>query len=146
MKSHLVSEIPHADIPKSVVIECMTEMENRYQQYFDMTFTCVDSIEMSELNGQYRSKYHPTNVLSFHYETHGDTLVGEVFFCPEVIHAQAQSDQVPLKNHYVHLIFHSLLHILGHTHQVDENRKIMEQEEITLLKQFGIQSPYEKLN
>ena len=46
----------------------------------------------------------------------------------------------------MHLIFHSLLHILGHTHQDNENRKLMEHEEIILLNQFGIESPYEKLH
>ena len=146
MKSQLVSEIPPADLPESLVIACVVEMENRYQISFNITFTCVDAIEMSELNGQYRSKYQPTNVLSFHYETQDDTFTGEVFFCPKVIQEQAQQDDIPIKNHYMHLIFHSLLHILGHTHQDNENRKLMEHEEIILLNQFGIESPYEKLH
>lgn len=146
MQSHLDSHIPNRDICESDVKSCLAEVELRYAQTFNMSFTCVDVLNMSELNGQHRGHYRPTNVLSFHYGFNNNSIIGEVFFCPEVIEAQALSDNISLRVHYMHLIFHSLLHILGHTHQDDVNRDKMEREEIILLHQFGIQSPYEKLD
>ncbi len=144
IKSNLHSELPSADVPDDWLWACLKAVEDRHQCIFDITFTVVDLIEMSELNGQYRGKYQPTNVLSFYYDTNNAVIVGEVFFCPHIIQQESISDGIALKDHYTHLIFHSLLHILGYTHQDDSNRFLMENEEVFLLKLFGIQNPYEK--
>ena len=44
---------------------------------------------------------------------------------------------------WAHLTIHSVLHILGYTHENINNRKQMENKEISILKKFNIFNPYE---
>lgn len=110
----------------------------------------VDSDESRQLNSQYRHKDKPTNVLSFPFETPGqikdqidDNYLGDLVICVPVVQREATEQHKPENWHWAHLVIHGMLHLLGYDHQQADEAEQMEQREIGLLQQLGIDNPYE---
>jgi probable rRNA maturation factor len=104
---------------------------------------------MGRLNKCYRGKNKPTNVLSFASGLKkvkdipvflGDIAIGYSIALEESIKAD-----IPLIDHIQHLLIHGCLHILGFDHENDIEAKKMENIEITILKNLGIDNPYRTL-
>lgn len=112
----------------------------------EITVRMVEAYESQQLNGQYRDRHKPTNVLSFPFECppHVELpVLGDLVICPEVVEAEAKEQDKALAHHYAHLIIHGVLHLLGYDHidpvQADE----MESLETRLLAKIGIDDPYQ---
>jgi probable rRNA maturation factor len=69
---------------------------------------------MKKLNGTYRKKNKPTDVLSFNMNE-GDIL-GDVVICPSVARENAKKYGVPFNSEVARLVTHGLLHLLGYDH------------------------------
>lgn len=85
------------------------------------------------LNKQYRQQDKPTNVLSFQYDNFFDDTIGDIILSLETIKKEAQEANIHFKEHVAHMIIHGVLHILGYTHDHDEDAEIMESLEEQLL-------------
>ena len=116
----------------------------------ELTIRIVDAQEMSELNGQYRKKDGPTNVLSFPCELPRDIillmdypLLGDIIICPDVLLKEALEQGKILESHWAHIIIHGILHLLGFDHIQPDEEKIMQSIEIEILQQLKIANPYE---
>ena len=113
-----------------------------------ITFAIVasDDAHMCQLNGNFRRKPFPTNVLSFpdgtFDEIEGEQHLGDIFLGFETIKSEAIKRDVPIRNHLLHLIVHGLLHLLGYDHEEDRQAHIMEQKEASILNLFNIPDPY----
>lgn len=112
----------------------------------EITVRLVDTGESQQLNGEYRDKPKPTNVLSFPFECPPQIelpLLGDLVICPVVVEAEAVEQSKQLQHHYAHLVIHGVLHLLGYDHidpvQADE----MESLETRLLAKIGIDDPYQ---
>ncbi|MBL4583966.1 MAG: rRNA maturation RNase YbeY [Pseudomonadales bacterium] len=106
----------------------------------------VESDEMIQLNGNYRGKHKPTNVLAFAYhpeEQDHEALLGDIAICAPVVLSEAQQQGKPAEHHWAHLVVHGTLHLLGFDHIKEEDAAQMEQQEIELLAQISIPNPYE---
>ena len=105
-----------------------------------------DDAHMCQLNGDFRDKTDPTNVLSFpdatFEEKEGEFHLGDIFLGYETIKSEAETQDIPLRNHLLHLIVHGILHLLGYDHQEEHQAQIMEQKEVLLLSLFNIPDPY----
>lgn len=78
--------------------------------------------EMAELNGQYRNRRKPTNVLAFAMgEEGGGSLVagmlGDVIISLDTAAREAAEEQVTLHHRVTALLIHGLLHLAGHDHE-----------------------------
>jgi probable rRNA maturation factor len=106
----------------------------------------VDEAESAQLNGQYRSKTGPTNVLSFPAEIDlPDVRVwGDIVVCVPLVHAEAAAQGKAVGAHFAHLVVHGVLHLLGYDHQDGAEADRMESLEKRLLGRFGIADPYEQ--
>ncbi|MFK7887118.1 MAG: rRNA maturation RNase YbeY [Gammaproteobacteria bacterium] len=105
----------------------------------------TDRDEMQSLNGQFRAKPVPTNVLSFPAGVaieEGETLLGDIVLCAPVIEAEAVAQGKTASDHYAHMMVHGTLHLLGYDHIDDEDACVMEQCERDVLVQLGISDPY----
>ncbi len=119
--------------------------------YLDKTPAIVSllitsSDEIQELNRQYRGKDKATNVLSFPMQSPEEVdicLLGDVVLCAEVIKQEAQQQSKTEESHWAHMVVHGMLHLQGYDHVDDDEAQIMEQLEIKILKQIGIDSPYQ---
>jgi probable rRNA maturation factor len=112
----------------------------------EITVRLVDTGESQQINGEYRDKPKPTNVLSFPFECPPQIelpLLGDLVICPVVVEAEAVEQSKQLQHHYAHLVIHGVLHLLGYDHidpvQADE----MESIETRLLAKLGIDDPYQ---
>ncbi|WP_341763496.1 rRNA maturation RNase YbeY [Candidatus Tisiphia endosymbiont of Beris chalybata] len=146
-------------ITKSFVKKVVANIINRYNnlkitQELEIVILLTDDSQMLNLNQQFRGKDKTTNVLSFpdivldfrhlleftpdlHY-----MYLGDIAFGYETIIKEAISQNKTFKDHFTHLLVHSILHLLGFDHQNDEEAEIMEKLEAEILHCFAIGSPY----
>ncbi|KAJ6645140.1 Endoribonuclease YbeY [Pseudolycoriella hygida] len=93
---------------------------------------------MLNLNSQFCGKGKATNVLSFpdieldfrhllEFTPNLDYMyLGDIAFGYEIIQSEAISQNKSFRDHFMHLLVHSILHLLGFDHQDDEEAIIME--------------------
>jgi probable rRNA maturation factor len=107
-----------------------------------------DDAQVAELNGSYRGKPAPTNVLSFPAGPSipiGDDdpqFLGDVVLAFETLQCEAAELGLPLEHHMQHLVVHGLLHLLGYDHGTDQEAQAMESLEVQILRRLGIADPY----
>jgi probable rRNA maturation factor len=95
------------------------------------------------LNGRYRKKPKPTNVLSFPPGPGSpDGYIGDIVLAIETILREAKEQDVPPEHHLQHLIVHGLLHLSGYDHETDADAERMEALEIMILARLGVANPY----
>ncbi len=100
-------------------------------------------VAVSVLNGRYRNKPNPTNVLSFPPGPGSPKgYIGDIVLAVETILREAHEQDVPPEHHLQHLIVHGLLHLLGHDHETDADAERMEALEIKILTRLGVANPY----
>lgn len=122
--------------------------------HVEVSFLFTTDTEVQLLNKKFRNKDLPTNVLSF-----PDTeltpknlktalmfseplLLGDIALAEDTILKEAIAQEKTAIDHLTHLILHGILHLLGYDHVVDSEAEQMEQHEIKLLAELGIQNPY----
>ncbi|WP_166264283.1 rRNA maturation RNase YbeY [Marinobacter caseinilyticus] len=118
----------------------------RQAQASEVTLRVVGREESAELNGQYRHKSGPTNVLSFPFEAPAGItvpLAGDLVICAPVVAAEALKQEKTLTAHWAHMVIHGMLHLQGYDHLNDDDAAIMESLEVQLLDELGFGSPYE---
>ena len=95
------------------------------------------------LNGRYRKKPKPTNVLSFPPGPGSpDGYIGDIVLATETIVREAEEQDIPSEHHLQHLIVHGLLHLLGYGHETDAEAERMEALETKILGRLGVANPY----
>ncbi|MDI2089850.1 rRNA maturation RNase YbeY [Commensalibacter oyaizuii] len=108
----------------------------------DDTTLCFDNDhQVKKLNGQFRGKYKPTNVLTFEMPG-GIVNGGDIIFALQTIEKEAKQNCRPLPHHLAHLIIHGLLHLQGYDHLYVNDAKEMEMKEAQLLHKLGIPNPW----
>ncbi len=105
--------------------------------------------EVARLNGAYRQKPTPTNVLSFpaavppHGAHPGEpTALGDIILARETILREASESGTPPVHHLQHLVIHGLLHLLGFDHIDAAGAERMEGLETAILARMGLPDPY----
>jgi len=95
------------------------------------------------LNGQFRGKPKPTNVLSFPAgEGAPEDFIGDVILAAETVRREAEEQGVPLGHHLQHLVIHGILHLFGYDHLSADDAERMEAIEISILSRLGVANPY----
>lgn len=121
--------------------------------YVELNVRLTDDATIQQLNKQFRHQDKPTNVLSFpcHSEDDPDIFLGEELFqlgdivlAYETIEREVKEQKKTFKDHFIHLLVHGTLHILGFDHITDEEAEEMETLEIEILKELNIANPYEE--
>ncbi|MGL4398009.1 MAG: rRNA maturation RNase YbeY [Hyphomicrobium sp.] len=95
------------------------------------------------LNGAYRGKDKPTNVLSFPAGPNAEPgYIGDIVLAIETLQREAASEDIALEHHLQHLVVHGLLHLVGFDHETDADAERMETLEIRILARLGVANPY----
>lgn len=125
------------------------------EQPVEISISLVNDDEIKILNKEYRGKDKSTNVLSFPQiedwsEASSDLdtpvlLLGDIVVALETILREAQEQYKTKEDHFIHMMIHSVLHLLGYDHEVDDDAVIMEALEIEVLRGLNIKNPYQSL-
>ncbi len=152
----------HRKINKGLIKKITQNVLVRFDHFdkikqFELSILLTNTAEILTLNQQFRSIEKATNVLSFpnnelnwhnlysklEFLYYSDYMhLGDIAFCYEVIYNESCEQQKTFENHFIHMLIHSILHLIGFDHQNDTDANIMESLEIEILSYFGIPSPY----
>ena len=110
----------------------------------EISFCLADDSFVTRLNRKFCGKDKATNVLSFRSAEmfDGALHLGDITLASGIVIKEAEERQKPAAEHTTHLVIHGILHLLGFSHETDEDAAEMEALEIMLMKQFGFGDPY----
>ncbi|MGH8460124.1 MAG: rRNA maturation RNase YbeY [Stenotrophobium sp.] len=130
--------VPAAGIPAAASLRLWAKSAIRKKG--DLTIRIVDETESEALNGRYRKKHKPTNVLSFGYGETG--VLGDLVICAPVVAREASEQHKKLRVHWAHMVVHGCLHLQGHDHENQKAAEAMEALEVRIMEQLGFNNPY----
>ena len=114
----------------------------------EVCIALVDDAAMRRLNGQFRAKDKPTNVLSFPSAmpavANQRRHLGDIALGFETVMREAAAQRIAPPDHVRHLVLHGLLHLMGFDHESEAEAAVMEALEIEILAGLGIADPYEE--
>ena len=112
----------------------------------ELTLFFIDEQIMTDLNAEHMGETGPTDVLAFPIDgpTQGTAkttidpqgppkILGDIFICPSVARKNADIYKKPFEDEIALLVIHGVLHVLGHDHAEDEEKRIMQEREKVLL-------------
>ena len=103
---------------------------------FTIKIILVNEEHITQLNADFRSENHPTDVITFNY---AEEPQSEIYVCLEVAQKQALEHGVTLSEEITLLCIHGLLHALGFDHEVSaEDAKQMRELERKLLTKIKL--------
>ena len=110
-----------------------------------------DDLQMRQINLQHCQIDKATNVLSFpaydmpshRLDLDAPALLGDILIAAETVAREAESLQIPVADHLMHLFVHGILHLFGYDHINDDMAETMESLEIKFLANIGIANPYQ---
>jgi len=113
----------------------------------ELSIALVDLDEMTELNGEYRGKEGPTDVLSFECDDpcavaspDQPVMLGDVIIAPDVAVAQAEEYGHTVEEELNLLLVHGILHLLGYDHIEDPDAEAMQARERAVLAAWMAES------
>jgi probable rRNA maturation factor len=109
-----------------------------------LAIVLTDDAAMRALNGRWRGRAEPTNVLSFPAADRAarDGALGDIAIAYETTAREAEAEGKRFTDHLAHLAVHGLLHLLGYDHQSADEADGMERLERMILARLGIADPY----
>lgn len=114
----------------------------------EVSVTIVTNEEIRKLNNQYRKIDEPTDVLSFEMddpfkELNDDDMqkvitVGDIIISVDKAKEQAKEYNHSFERELAFLTVHGFLHLIGYTHDVEEEEKIMFNKQESILEEFQL--------
>ena len=123
---------------------------NKFIKFFDilkldLEVSFCKEKQIRALNKKFRGKDAATNVLSFPDEEQkllSNQCIGELLICQNILEKEALDQEKTTFDHFIHLMIHSMLHILGYGHEDENDAILMETKEVEFLSKIGIKDPY----
>ena len=123
----------------------ITEDKNELKKSASILLT--DDLHMKEINNKWRKLEKATNVLSFpvnkQIKEEDYFFIGDIVLSYETILSECKLRKKSFKDHFLHLLVHGFLHLLGYNHDNKRNEKEMEELEVNYLSELNIKNPYE---
>lgn len=156
------TEIP-LEINYESIITKVVEMASDYENCpyeIEVSVVLTDNEAIRKINAENRQIDKPTDVLSFpmiEYEApadftwieqeepdyyfnpdSGELVLGDIVISVEKVMEQANNYGHSLERELAFLTAHSMLHLFGYDHMVDEERLVMEKKQEEILNKLGI--------
>jgi probable rRNA maturation factor len=119
------------DIEHLAALAAHVLADQRVPDAMELNVLCVDVGAMTELNVRHMGGTGPTDVLAFPMDMPGESqagepsILGDVVLCPEVAARQAPEHGATYEAEMELLLVHGILHLLGHDHAVEDERRVM---------------------
>lgn len=112
----------------------------------ELSLLLTDDAAIRLLNHDHRGLDKPTNVLSFpqddpEADAYGP-LLGDIAVAHETVTREAIEEGISFHDHFLHMIVHGFLHLVGYDHLNDDEAEEMEGLETAILARLGIANPY----
>lgn len=111
----------------------------------DVSISLVSEEEIHALNRDYRGKDAPTDVLSFECDNPWDESIqgenvelGDVVIALDVVNAQREQFGTSFEQEASLMLVHSLLHLLGFDHMIEDDEREMQGHEKRILDAYGL--------
>ena len=133
---------------KKITKKTIQNMQSYFKKncLFSINLILSEKKRITKLNKKYKNKFKDTDVLTFvsniSNKKLGKTLYCDIFFSIDTIEKFIKKNNVNIYNHFNHLLVHSVLHINGYKHNNLKQFKKMKEEEIKILKEIGVDTPY----
>jgi len=122
------------------------ELEGIDEERTEISVTFVEAEEIRELNRDYRDNDKVTDVLSFpqfddlnDIPDFGEICLGDVVICRDRAAEQAEEFGHSFEREIIYLFTHSILHLLGYDHMVEEEKREMRAREEEVMTHLGIE-------
>ena len=137
--SHIEIQSLHS-VPKSISIELIEnaillayrESKRAYDFHISVNIRIVGKEEGTEINKKFKRKNEPTNVLAFEGDPKKENQLGvdspslgDIVVCYPVIEKESHELKKTVEDHFVHMIIHGFLHLMGYDHQDDHEEEEM---------------------
>lgn len=128
------------EILEEVIKECLL-LEKKPLNY-EISLSFVNNKEIKELNKKYRNIDRETDVLSFPMEEENFLvpipLLGDIIISAEKALEQSIEYEHSLLREISYLAVHSMFHLLGYDHMVEDEKKLMRYKEKEVMKRLKI--------
>jgi len=138
----------------------LTDLKKILKKNFilEISVSLVSDLQMKKINLEFRGKNKATNVLSFPaldenlirqiglkelVGNHEYLFLGDIIIAFETLKKESLAQKKKFHDHLIHLILHSILHLIGYDHEEEKMAKIMEDLEVKILKKLKIKDPYQ---
>lgn len=114
----------------------------------ELSVLLVGPARSRSLNRRYRGRDRSTNVLSFPAAGRPDGqrhALGDLVICPQLLRREARTQGKAVRAHWMHLVIHGTLHLIGYDHQRPAEAQRMERREARLLRSLGVADPYRSI-
>lgn len=155
-ESELKLPIDVEETAQLVVEAALDYIECPYEAEVNLLLTGEE--EIHEMNNQFRQIDRATDVLSFpmlEFDEAGDfekfeemdevfnpesgeLVLGDIVICKEKVFQQAEAYGHSIRREFAFLIAHSMLHLFGFDHMVEEEREEMEAKQREILERIQI--------
>ncbi len=139
-------------MPNPMVIAKMYDAAERCMAYqnlkhdnMEVSVSFVSPEEIKRLNKDFRQNDSVTDVLSFPMYEDPDTIpegesiaLGDVVICEEKAKEQAEEFGHSMDREVLYLFVHSIFHLLGYDHMVEEEKAAMRKAEESVLGDMGL--------
>jgi len=132
-------------IASDQVVGWVESLASELERASELVIRVVDANESQKLNKTFRGKDYPTNVLSFPADIQlpeGPTILGDIAICLPVVKREADEQSKRFDQHFAHMVVHGCLHLMGYTHEDEDDADQMEAKEIGILENLGYPNPY----
>ncbi len=127
----------------SSVNEILKIIEKKEKNFY-VSILLTNNDKIRKINSRYRNIDKETNVLSFSQneermisELTNYIILGDIVISLEKISSEAKQQGKKFWDHLLHMLTHSILHLLGYDHQSKSEAKKMEKKEKDILAIFS---------
>ena len=104
-----------------MVLDLLSKIiENKNERKTSVSILLADDLYMKEMNKKWRKLEKATNVLSFPVSKMSKEedyfFIGDIVLSYEKILSECKLRKKSFKNHFLHLLVHGFLHLLGYNH------------------------------
>ena len=130
-------QIPISEDEAAFLLKAISNHEACTYEMVEVVY--VDEAEIVRVNRKYLSRDYVTDIISFRYDediTNG-AIEGSLYCCAQRIAEQASDFEVPVKDEFLRVLIHGLIHLIGYDDKTSEEKTEMTRLEDLFLVQYA---------
>ena len=139
VKNLKVNYSRNIELDKKIVHNLISFLKKELK--FDVSSLIINFISsnlITKINIQYLGHQYSTDIITFNYSGSHQFLDGELFISFEDAAVNAAKYSAPLREEYIRLIIHGILHLLDYDDQNKNAKLVMKRLENKMLKSYKI--------